>query len=66
MEVDARLGQLDALGLEHAAGALLVVDDEPEVAVLAGTGREQRDELVAEVEERAAVGALDVADVEEP
>ena len=34
--------------------------------VLAGAGREQRDELVSEVEERAAVRALDRTDVEQP
>ena len=40
---------------------LLVVDDEPEMPVFAGAGREQRDELIPEVDERAAVRALDAA-----
>jgi hypothetical protein len=39
---------------------------EPEVPVLADAGLEHRDELVAEVEERAAVHARHGADVEQP
>ena len=42
-----------------------VVDHQPEVPVLAGAGREERDELVAEVEKGAAVGALDAAELEQ-
>ena len=58
--------QVDPLGGEHASRALLVVDDEPEVPILAGAGREQRDELIAEVEERAAVRALHAPELEQP
>src|SRR4051812_47631173 len=65
-EVQPRAERLDTLGGEHAPRSLLVVDDEPEVPVLPGAGREQRDELVAEVDERAPVRALDVPDVEQP
>jgi hypothetical protein len=36
------------------------------VPVLAGAGREERDELIAQVEEGAAVGALDAAELEQP
>ena len=66
-EVEARTQQqVDPLGGERAPRALLVVDDEPEVPVLAGAGREQRDELIAQVEEGATVRALHAPELEQP
>ena len=61
--------EVDRLGGEHAPRRLLVVDDEPEVPLRVARLRSparKRDELVAELDERAAVRPLHVPDVEQP
>src|SRR5205823_11458222 len=68
VEVEAPPGwELDAGFLERAAGGVLVVDDEAEMRFLSARAAfEERDELVAEFEERGVLlAALDGGRLEE-